>query len=453
MHMPAASTAAPGIRASTYAWYVAGILAIGHLVSFLDRFVMSLALVPIKAEMHMSDTQLGLLVGLGFVILYSLVGVPLGLLADRVNRRNLIAAGIFFWSLATAACAFAESFHGLFLARLGVGLGEAALVPAAMSLIGAYFAKDQLARAVSIFTTGASLGRTVAFIGGAAILGWLTPKGGIELPLLGVFRPWQALFLAASLPGFLLVILLFTVREPARIAQPKTSRQSLAGVAQHLGANRRAYLLHLVASCSTIILVQTIAAWAPSMFNRLHAMSGEDSGYVVGTVSLLAGIAGNLFGGWLTDRNMSRGMVGAPGVTIALALLLSAPVALVFYLTRDRTVAIVAFVVMEFLTTCASPPSLAGIQMLTPGRYRGIVSSIFLCIVTLVAVGLGPTLIGVATDRIFGDPNKVGYSLLGSNLIFALLGAGFALWGRRSFHRTVLQTNAAEIPVVAARTG
>jgi MFS family permease len=162
-----------------YAWYVALLLAAAHLISFIDRFLMSLVMEPLKADMSLSDTQLGLLQGTGFVILYTVAAVPLGLLADRLNRRNLIIAGITIWSVATGLCGLASSFGSLFLARLGVGFGEAALVPAAMSLLAAYFPRRQLGRAVSLFTTGASLGKSAALIGGGAVLAALTVSGGL----------------------------------------------------------------------------------------------------------------------------------------------------------------------------------------------------------------------------------------------------------------------------------
>ncbi|GIL38005.1 MFS transporter [Rhodospirillales bacterium TMPK1] len=421
-----------GTTVGAYAWYIAVLMALSHLVSFLDRFVMGLAAVPIKTELGLSDTQIGLLAGLGFVILYSVVAVPLGQLADVVNRKRMIAVGIFFWSVATAACAFADSFGSLFLARLSVGLGEASLVPAAMSLIAAYFTRDKLGRAVSLFTMGAGLGKSAAYIAGAAILAWSIPRGGLTVPGLGHFVPWQVLFLAASLPGFVLVVLMLTtVREPVRT---RTGKRPGAGPAlAYLRANLRVYLTFGIAAISVIMEVQTIAAWAPSFFAREHNMTAAEAGYLVGSAALLASIFGALSGGFLTDWMQSRGLIGAPSITMAVSLVATAVSGLVLYTTPSLAIAVPAYAIVQFMTSAGSPAGLAGIQMMTPPEYRGLISSIFLCGVTLIAVGLGPTFIGVLTDHVFTGPRGLGTALLAANLVFAVIGIVAALSCRRGF--------------------
>jgi MFS family permease len=429
--------AAPLVRASRHAWYVAIVLCFAHAVSFLDRFVMSLALVPLKAEMALSDTQLGLLVGMSFVLLYSLAGIPLGLLADIVNRRRMIALGVLAWSLATAATAFAESFPSLFAARLAVGLGEAALVPAGISLIGSYFPKTQLGQAVSIFTAGSALGRTLAFLGGGVVLALLNPLGGMHVPLLGQFRPWQSLFLLAAVPGFVLVAMMFTVREPARPARDAAARHGLGDALAHMRRHAGAYALTILAGTCCILVIQNQAAWAASFFVRLHGMGQAQAGYVIGLASLVSAVLGSLYGGWLTDRLQARGVTGAVGVTICSSLLLSIPAVLVMYLAEDRAVSIAGFVVSEFLVTSTAPAAVAGVQLLTPDRHRGIISAIFQCTLTLLAVGVGPTLVGVLTDHVFVSPLALGKALLSSHLCVAILGILLAGLGRRVFQQSL----------------
>ncbi|MDB5457446.1 MAG: transporter, partial [Caulobacter sp.] len=374
-------------KASIYAWYVVALLSLAHLVSFLDRFVMALVLVPLRTQMHLSDTQLGMLQGLGFVILYCLAGIPLGRLADIANRRWTIIVGIVVWSAGTGACAFANSFGGLFAARVLVGLGEAALVPAAMSLIAAYFPRPQLSRAVSVFTMGSPLGKTLALIAGAWLLGSVIPATGLHVPGLGAFQPWQALFLAALLPGVVLILLLLlTLKEPAREARPSTGggfRAAGAFMAQH-GA---AYSLHIAAACCAIILVQAFGAWSPSLFSRVHHLSLPQTGYLVGSVVLVASPMGNLYGGWLTDRLHRRGVAGAPLVAIAAGLILVAPCAVALSLAPSAASAAVAFGLVTFFLSSTAGPCLAGIQYLTPTRHRGAVTAIYMCVMTLVAVG------------------------------------------------------------------
>ncbi|MDB5364577.1 MAG: transporter [Rhodospirillales bacterium] len=420
------------VRAGTYAWYVAVLLGLCHMVSFLDRFVMSLALVPLREAMHLSDTELGLLQGLGFVILYSVVAVPLGRLADSVHRRNMIVIGIFFWSLATAACAYANSFGELFVARIGVGLGEASLVPAAMSLLAVYFNRQRIGRAVSIFTTGALMGHTVAFLAGGAILAVVTPRGGVDLPLLGHFEPWQTLFLAGALPGVFLCVLLFTVHEPKR--EEKRGTPGFAGAFAYMRTHRRAFAMQFSAAVSAIIIVQSIGAWGPSFFVRLHHVTAAESGYIMGTVALISGVCGSLWGGWFTDFLQRRGVAGAAGAVISIHLTCAVPLALLTFTAGNLTVAMIGFALLQFAVSASVPAGLAGVQVLTPLRYRGIVTSVFLCAVTLIAVGLGPTFVGVLTDRVFGS-NGLNTALLLMALVFGSIGAIVAFRARPALER------------------
>ncbi|MFV3131610.1 MFS transporter [Niveispirillum sp. KHB5.9] len=407
---------------SAYAWYVAALLSLTHLISFVDRFVMSLVLVPIKAEMGLSDTQLGLLHGTGFVILYTVAAIPLGWAADRANRRNIIIVGIVLWSLATAACGLATSFSGLFAARVAVGFGEAALVPAAMSLIAAYFSRGKLARAIGTFTMGASFGKSLALIVGGMILAYLTAQGGMMLPGWGHLAPWQGLFVAAALPGLIVGLLLLSVREPAR-ADDAVAKPGLKEVFAHIGRHRAAYLLHTAAASCAILLVQSYGAWAPTFYIRNFGFTPAEAGYAVGLVVLIASPIGHLTGGYLTDRLQARGVAGAPGVVIGTMLLLSVPVAALFCTTTDRTLSLASYALLNVFITASAPPGLSGIQLLTPERLRGVTSACFMAAITFTAIGFGPTSIGVITDLVFGDDKALGSSLLLATVIFAALGA------------------------------
>lgn len=412
-----------------YAWYVVFLLALGHLVSFIDRFVMSLVLTPLKQDFALSDTQLGLLHGTGFVILYTVAAVPLGRLADVANRRNIIIAGLAFWSIATAACGLATSFGSLFAARIGVGLGEAALVPAAMSLIAAYVRRDQIGKAVSIFTTGATLGKSVALIVGGFILGWLTLRGGLRLPGVGVLPPWGGVFVIAAIPGLLLALLFLTVREPPR-SGPAHRRPGLGEAFAHMRAHRSAYVLHIVAAACVVALVQGVAAWAPTFYTRMFGMTPAAAGVLVGSLFLFVGPGANLFAGWLLDRLQSRGVKWAPGLIMSVSLAAAIPCAIAFAFIRNFELSLVAYVAVSACMGAGSAPSLAGLQLMTPERLRGVASALFLAVVTFVAIGFGPTLIGYITDEVFGDPGSLNLSLL---TIIAVLGAigSVAAWFSR----------------------
>lgn len=439
----AAAGHAPAVRASAglYAWYVALLLAAAHLVSFIDRFLMSLVMEPLKADLALSDTQLGLLQGTGFVILYTVAAVPLGLMADRVNRRNLILAGSLLWSVATGLCGLADSFGSLFLARVGVGFGEAALVPAAMSLLAAYFPRRQLGRAVSLFTAGASFGKSTALIGGGAVLALLTTTGGMYLAGIGHLAPWQATFMVMAVPGLVLAALLLTLREPPRV-ESAVARPGVAVAAAYIRKHYKAYLTHSGASAIVVLLIQSFAAWTPSFYVRFFDMTPPQAGLAVGSVILVAGPLGHLCGGALTDFFQDRGSRAPAAPVIILGVLAAVPCVLLFGTTRNLPLSLLAFGLMSFAMTFAAPASLAGLQMLTPDRLRGVVTSMFLATTTFVGIGMGPPLIGFLTDHYFNGPQGLDRALMVTVIVCAVLGTILALASRRPFARAAAASQA-----------
>ncbi|MFK7915999.1 MAG: MFS transporter, partial [Pseudomonadales bacterium] len=186
---------------TSYRWYVIFVLLLAQTFSFLDRMIMGLLVGPIRATFEISDTQYSLLAGLAFSLFYAIMGLPLARIADNGNRRNLIAAGIAVWSAMTAICGLARSFWGLFLGRVGVGVGEATLGPAAYSMISDYFPRSQLGRALSVYTMGVTIGSGLAYMGGGAVVNYVSAMGQISLPLLGDVHGWQLTFFIVGLPG------------------------------------------------------------------------------------------------------------------------------------------------------------------------------------------------------------------------------------------------------------
>lgn len=429
-----ASTAAPSpmaapARAGAYAWYVAALLAAGHLVSFIDRFVMSLVMEPLKASLGVSDAQLGLLQGTSFVILYTLAAVPLGQLADRVHRRNLIIVGILVWSIATCLCGLATSFWTLFAARVLVGFGEAALVPAAMSLMASYFPRSQIGRAVSLFTTGASLGKSAALVGGGQVLAVLTAAGGLSLGVLGHYSPWQGTFMAMALPGIALALLMLSVREPARaVAAPTNFSEAI----DYLSRHRAAFLLHTGAAALTVLTIQSLLAWTPSFYIRFFALSAPRAGLLIGTTTLVAAPLGHLVGGLLTDLFQARGNRAPVAPVIALGLTGVLPALALFVATTDLTLSLIAFGVLTFCATLAAPASLAGVQMLAPDRLRGALTALFLAVTTMIGIGVGPALVGVTTD-LMGGPTFLARALATVLGTVAIGGVVLALASRQPF--------------------
>jgi len=205
-------------RSYAYEWYVVVICMLAYIFSFVDRQILALMIEPIKHDLQLSDTQFSLLHGLAFSLFYAVMGIPIALLADRYSRPKIIAIGVAFWSLATAACGLSRSFAHMFLARIGVGVGEAALSPATYSMLSDMFPRDKLGRAVGIYSIGSFIGGGMAFLIGGYVINLLKSVDSVVVPWVGAMRPWQVTFFIVGLPGLLVALLiLLTVRDPQRL--------------------------------------------------------------------------------------------------------------------------------------------------------------------------------------------------------------------------------------------
>ncbi|MEP6766004.1 MAG: MFS transporter [Gemmatimonadaceae bacterium] len=199
-----------------HAWYAVAVLTIANVSGFIDRQILSYLVVPMKRDLGVSDTQISLLMGLGFVVFYSVLGIPIGRMVDRGSRRVVTAVGVALWSLMTTLTGFTRTFTQLMLARIGVGVGEATLNPASVSIIADLFPRRLLGVAMSVYMTGTFLGSGVGYFGGALLVHTADAIGTITLPIAGTIHAWQSVFFIVGLPGFLIALLCLTMREPAR---------------------------------------------------------------------------------------------------------------------------------------------------------------------------------------------------------------------------------------------
>lgn len=425
-----------------YKWYVAAVLCAAHTVSLIDRFVMALVTEPVRAAMHLTDTQLGLLQGTGFVILYCGFAIPLGAIADATNRRNLIVAGIAIWSLATAAAAFTDSFETLFLTRILVGMGEACLIPAGMSLLATYFAPANLARGTAIFGLGANFGYGLAFLGGGALLAMLQAGGGLSIPGFGRLEPWQGIFIFAGATAIPVLLMLAWLREPPRrhaIEDGWGAR--FAGAGRGLGyllGNIRHYLPFLFVGAMTAVTGYAVTSWSPSLFVRLQGLTTPEASTLLGIVGVVTGPLGTIAGGMLLDRLRSRGVIGAPLVIMGFGCLYTLATVTAFVHAPNLPVAIVMFAMFMFGSTFVLPSLYVGMQLLTPDRYRGIAASFNMMCYTLCGLGIGPAAVGAISDRLPAENATLGTAVVIVELIMAALIVPVAILARRAFHARML---------------
>lgn len=429
-----------------YAWYVVAILFLAYTVSYIDRQIMSLLIEPIKQDLAITDTQVSLLQGFAFTIFYTIAGIPLGRMADQKNRRAIIAAGILVWSFMTAACGLARSFTLLFLARIGVGVGEACLSPAAYSMIADYFPKDKRGMPISLYSMGIFFGAGLSFIISGYVIQEVSAAHEILLPLIGVVRPWQLTFFLVGLPGLLVVALMFTVREPARrdllaigaAGQGVQNHVSLSAAGRFLITHFRAYGAAFFGFAFEATISYGFFAWVPSMFVRSFAWDVSRIGYFFGLIVGILGTAGILLGGVLADRALRRGVHDAH-MRVAMY---GAGFILVFGIAAMcmPSPALVLLLLCPTVVSLGIPVGLApaAVNYITPNQLRGQVIAVYIFFAALIGMTCGPTVVALFTDYVYRDPLALRWSLASFTLLFAVLSViAFAL-GLRSYRESAI---------------
>lgn len=395
-----------------YAWFAVFVFFLAATLSYTDRLILNLMVDAIRADLHISDTGISLLQGVAFAALYACLGLPLGRYADRHNRRNLVIAGVAVWSICTALCGLAQSFGQMFLVRVGVGIGEAALAPAAISMIADYFPPHRRGTAISLFLAGMVAGAGAANIIGGALLGAIGDGLLAHVPGLAGIAPWRAVFLILSVPGLLIIALMLFVREPRRRDRlSDAGAASIATVVDYLRLNRRTFGLMLTAFALLQVVDYAINSWFPAHLMRRFAWTPVEVGTTLGVIGISCGLIGALAGGVLVDFVQSRGYIDAKVrvVTIATTLLLPA---LLFPLLPTATSAIALFVGYTLVMSMMGAAGIGAVQDVAPSDMRGLMVSLQAFIYTLLGLGAGPTLVALTTDHILRDPAKVGVSIV-----------------------------------------
>lgn len=433
----------PGYPQPAYAWYVVVILFIAFTISYIDRQIISLLVDPIKNDLGISDTQVGLLQGFAFTVFYTFAGIPLGRLADRKNRKVLIAVSMFLWSLMTAACGLAKTFTHLFIARIGVGIGEAGLSPAANSMITDYFPKDKRGKPVALYFMGVYVGVGLSFILGGMVISWVASAGEVVLPLVGELSAWQLTFMIVSIPGLLLVAVMPTVQEPFRRGRISVDGKS---VDTGVGAAKAFFMQHFKAYAVIFLgfgLAGSMAigffAWTTPLFNRIHGWETSQIGYTFGSIIMIMGTLGIILGGAVADRLLQKGQQHAY-IKVAIWAILGATV-------FAGSAAIVpnpyvAWVLLCPAVACFGMPvalAPAAVNHITPNQFRGQAIAIYIFVVGLINNNLGPISVGFLNDYLFEDPLAINRSMFTIALFFGTVSALILLWSIRFYNRSADQ--------------
>ena len=379
------------------------LLTITYVFSYMDRQILAILQEDIKADLLLSDTQLGLLSGFAFALFYAVLGIPVAALADRINRLNIIAISLALWSGMTALCGLAQNYTQLLLARIGVGIGEAGSSPPSHSIIADLYPANKRALALSIFSLGTTLGAALGqFLGGN----------------LTYYFDWRVAFLVIGLPGVVLALFVkFAGTEPMRKAEPGAvaddKMPSVWAGFRTIFTNPAA--MWLIAGVTlTSMIGYALTGWTPSYLIRSFELTTLEVGNFVAPVLALGGIAGGLGSGWLANRLSDRYGIKAQPLMIAGLKTAALPFLIWFYLAESAPIAVGVYFIALLFQSCYLGPTFACIQTLAPLRMRAVWAAITLLVINLVGLGIGPTLVGIISDLLlprFGQ-ESLRYSLL-----------------------------------------
>lgn len=429
-----------------YPWYVVGVLMLCYALSFIDRQVLSLLVEPIKEDLQLTDTKFSLLQGFAFAIFYTFVGLFMGKLADTRNRRLIVAAGVTAWSVMTALCGMSKNFLHLFLARVGVGVGESTLSPSAYSLIGDYFPKEKLGRAMSTYTVGVYLGSGLAFLAGGLLIGSIPAVS--HLPLLGEFKAWQMIFLILGISGLPLALLVLTIREPERgrystdtpMDRESTEEVTIFNSVRYFSRNWRFYLPHFAGFSLLTMVGYGFHSWVPAYFIRHWGWQTADIGVMYGTINVLAAPLGVLCGGycgdWLAKRGHGDAFIRGP-IIGAFCLLVPACIA-TSPLMPSATLSLVVLTALHFFASFHGGMAVAALHTVTPIRMRAQATACYLFFINLIGLGLGPLVVALITDVVLKDTAAVGTSLMIVGAVTVPGAIALLVYAGRKYRETVV---------------
>ena len=443
------ASAAPGPSAQPWpspatAWRTLWILSLVLGLSQIDRNILSLLLQPIKHDLGLSDTQMGVLIGLAFAIVYLALSFPLSLLSDRKSRKTMIAIGVAVWSLATAACGLARSFWPMFVARAGVGAGESVNGPATYSLLADSFPRERLPRAMAVLNLGFVAGTAISLIIGGVVIAALTPLH-VSLPILGPVKTWQLVFFAVGLPGLLVSALMMTVTEPVRRTPSGQAVQNKAPIWEVFGfltRNGRFYGCMFASVFLNGVIIYGTQNFRAAFFQRSYHWLPQQYGLVTGLVSLVASPIGLWAGTWLFERWNKRR--DDAGMRVALlAYWISIPFNAAGPVMPEAWMSVACTGFGAALALMAAPPLVAAMQSVAPSTVRSQVNSLYLLLFSGVTGIVGPIFIGWLTD-LQHDETRLGYVMAVSTLVVAPIATLIMSFALKPFGRMIAGIKAEE---------
>jgi MFS family permease len=398
---------------SAYLVYVIIVLTLASTFSIIDRQILNVMIGPVQRDLGgISDFQMSLIMGFAFTFLYSILSYPAGWIADRYNRKNLMAAGILSWSILTMLCGAASQYWHLFLARMGVGVGEATLGPAANSSLADYFSSDRLPLAIGIVSSAPFIGQGLANIAGGPLIDYLEAAPNFVLPVFGEVFSWQMVFIVVGLPGLLVALAAWRLREPERTGAMNESGEgaSFAQVWEFVQSRRWFFFFAFGAYLCLATQGWSLFSWLVEYYVRNHSWTRTEIGLVYGSIALIVGMSGSVIGGVWAGRLMKT----KPDATLRIVmwgtvvLLLTAPL-----LTWVDNPWLAVGLLIPVTFCMAMPPGLimATLQAVSPNELRGQMVAFYLIAVNFIAYTFAPSLPALLSDLVFASPLALGKSI------------------------------------------
>jgi MFS family permease len=423
------------------------VLYICYVCSFVDRQIISILIGPIKDTFAISDFQFSLIQGLGFAIFYSVAGFPLGRIADTHNRRNLILVALMVWSVMTCMGGLASTVTILFIARIGVAVGEAGLSPAAYSMLSDSYEPKYLGFALSFYKMAVPVGVGLSMLGGGFLYDFFLAQDGLDVPLIGHLLPWQLTLFSVGALGFSAALLVLLIKEPRRLTSAvdgeefRSAVPSLGEVFSFLYRHRQAYGLLLLACSLMAIVNYGISSWFVEFLTRQFAMSKSDAGASFGLIFLISGTLGILAGPWLARFLDTRGYRDSYVRANLIALIIAVFPATAAPLMQTPFLSLSLIAVAICFNSTYIGVLAAAFQLITPNRMRGQITAIYLFCATILGLALGSSVVAAITDFAFADEGALNFSLAVMSGIFIPIAAVILFLSLAPYRRMIEQRN------------
>ena len=389
------------------------VMTLAQVFAFIDRQIPAMLVEPIKQDFSLNDSQIALLGGAAFSIFYAIMALPIGYAVDKYKRVNVLGTGIFVWSLMTTLAGLANSFGRLFGARIGVAVGEAVMAPVSVSLVSDYFPQNKQGKPMGIITAGVYIGIGATLIGGGYIIDYLTDIGGITIPGIGYFKPWQATFLVVGIPGILISFAAFMLHEPRRLglAQTPEKDSKSINIFSHLIKNKSTLIPMFAGLIFMALIFYSFTFWAPSMMVRTYGLSLTEVGFSLGIITIISSILGTISSGAVVDYLRSKGITDAPIRTAMFACIFAMPAICLAPLVENVVAAWMLIGVYLFFISSFAPIGLLAVSGVSSNEVKGQMAAVHAFLMMAFGLSLGPQITAFFTDFILQDESKLGLAV------------------------------------------